>query len=138
MASRGPAAELALACLALLSSPLDDAALITVIAYTEDSAPWTTSGGACLAAQLVQSQLPQEKLADFISGPLLQSYIRPIISSAASSRLTGSGRPVQFHHNTDASQKARLDAAWKRCEPPVTTVFGWAVEKAHVRQSHSH
>ncbi|UNI20373.1 hypothetical protein JDV02_006467 [Purpureocillium takamizusanense] len=131
LASRGPAAELALACLALLSPALDDSTLLTVIAYTEDSAPWTTEGGARLAAELIQSQLDPMRLDNFISGPLLQGYIRPMISSTTCSRLTGSGRPVQFHQNTGVSRNALPDAPWKRCEPPVMTIFGWAVEKAN-------
>lgn len=135
--ARALTAELALACLELLSTtwsaPLDDQALLSIVSYTDVHDPWTTHAASCLATRLAASRLPADRLAAFIVGPLLQAYIRPIFSGS-SDKVTSLGRPVQFHGRPSSPRKPGFDNAlrWKHSDPPVTSVFLWAVKNATV------
>ena len=135
--ARALTAELALACLELLSTtwsaPLDDVALSTIVAYTNVQDPWTTEAASCLAARITASQLSVDGLAAFIVGPLLHGYVRPIFSGSTH-KVTDLGRPVQFPGGSSGPRELGLDQTprWKRSDPPVTSVFSWAVEKATV------
>ncbi|PNY29990.1 Uncharacterized protein TCAP_00065 [Tolypocladium capitatum] len=133
--ARALTAELALTCLDLLSTassaPLDDQALLSIVSYTDVRDPWTTHAASRLAARLVSSHLPADRPASFIVGPLLQAYVRPVFSGS-SDKVTSSGRPVQFHGRLSSPRKLGMDnmPCWKQSDPPVTSVFRWAVENA--------
>ncbi|OAA46266.1 tRNA nucleotidyltransferase [Metarhizium rileyi] len=78
--------EAALASLALLSSRLQDlklplSTLIAVTAHTDPHDLWTTKFGTILAQRVLASQIPGKRLADFITGPVLNQHIRVMVPS---------------------------------------------------------
>lgn len=129
-------AEAGLACLQLLSTSwscrLDDVALLSVVHYTDPEDSWTTGEAASLASRVLDRHLPGTKVADFIAGPLLQTYLRPIFSKS-SARVTAAGRPSHFLEPTDRSRPQLEPPSWKRSGLHVVSDFKWAVQASDVR-----
>ncbi|KYK61912.1 hypothetical protein DCS_03057 [Drechmeria coniospora] len=127
-------AELVLASIHILSassdSSLDDQALLCVIAYTDVRDPWTTETAFQLASRIIAANLPPSRHAEFIVGSILQTYIRPVLSASSSGKLTGSGRPSHFPSGVSNASKSAFASSWKQSNPPVTTLFHWAVKNA--------
>ncbi|KAF7558808.1 hypothetical protein G7046_g5357 [Stylonectria norvegica] len=123
------AAEAGIACLMLLSTTwshaLDDSILLSAIAYNDARDPWTTARAATVASRLIDEQLTADKRADFIIGPVLQSYLRPLFTK--SSRVTASGRPSQYPTSIGQPQPVAQIPLWKTQDPWAVTILRWAV-----------
>lgn len=127
--------EAGLACLQLLSTTwscsLDNTSLLSIVHYTDPSDQWTTEKAATLASGLLDQHLAGAELGEFIAGPLLQTYLRPIFSKS-SARVTTSGRPSHFRDPADNSTNHMAPPAWKLAGLQVVSDFHWAVRAADV------
>ncbi|CAM1511089.1 Fc.00g086020.m01.CDS01 [Cosmosporella sp. VM-42] len=124
-------AEVGLACLHMISSKwsysLDESSLLTVAAYTDSRDPWTTLKVSEVASSLLEAELKNTKKADFIAGPLLQAFLRPLFAKS-STRVTASGRPS--HYQTPIDQQGHFSEipVWKEQIPWAVSTFRWAVK----------
>ncbi|KAI9163740.1 Nucleotidyltransferase lcsQ [Paramyrothecium foliicola] len=129
-------AEVALACLCIILADqpasaqfcLSDAALLSIITYANATDAWATRKAASLATQLLDSQLLGDKLTQFIVGPLLRDYFRPLFSKS-SARVTSSGRPSYYAEATHDSPPGIETPSWKNGGDGsiVLSRFRWAV-----------
>ncbi|KAH0496594.1 hypothetical protein TgHK011_003946 [Trichoderma gracile] len=139
--TRSQAAEAGLAILTLItllhppssstSLPLDNAALIRIVTYTDDNVPWATPQSARLANRLLETSLTDDAKRDtFIIQSLLSDTLRPqFAKSSSSTRLTPSGRPLQVPHQPTGRQPgAQLDSLAQEHEKlHAASSFQWAV-----------
>ncbi|KAL6881515.1 hypothetical protein J3F83DRAFT_61271 [Trichoderma novae-zelandiae] len=137
---RSLAAEVGLALLVLISLlhtlpssssaplPLDDAALIHVVAYTDTDDPWTTTESSRLATRLLETSLADDKLDTFVTQRLLHDTLRPRFAKS-SARLTASGRPLQVPQQPRGRQPGtQLDSISQAHEKlHAASSFQWAV-----------
>ncbi|TFA97521.1 hypothetical protein CCMA1212_010768 [Trichoderma ghanense] len=138
--TRSLTAEVGLALLILISLlpapssnplPLDDAALIRIVAYTDENDPWTTTQSARLASRLLETSLTDDSKRDtFIIQSLLNDTLRPQFAKSSSTRLTPSGRPLQVPHQPSGRQQPGTQLASLSQEHEklhAASSFQWAV-----------
>ncbi|KAL7814312.1 hypothetical protein V8C44DRAFT_357161 [Trichoderma aethiopicum] len=138
--TRSQAAEVGLAILTLISllqppssstpPPLDNAALIHIVTYTDDNDPWTTTQSSRLATRLLESSLAgDEKRDTFITQSLLNDTLRPQFAKSSSTRLAPSGRPLQVPQQPSGRQPGiQLDSVSQEHEKlHAASSFKWAV-----------
>ncbi|KAL6365377.1 hypothetical protein LRP88_01367 [Fusarium phalaenopsidis] len=122
--------EAGLACLSVLSSKysfaLDEDTRLKLIRVTDARDPWTTSISATTATELLVQQLTDEKMPDFIVGPVLQKTLKPLFTRQ-SSRITASGRPSQYSTAGDRPRMFEEVQTWKDEAPWAETAIQWAV-----------
>ncbi|KAF4970868.1 hypothetical protein FZEAL_9961 [Fusarium zealandicum] len=126
--------EAGIACLSLLCSRyylnLDGNTLLKIVSVTGTQDPWTTSITATVASDILNIQLPEDKLANFIVGPILQESLKPLFTRP-SSRITASGRPSQYAPVQDRHQQLPEAQPWKHQAPWAVSALQWAVSMAH-------
>ncbi|KAH6889092.1 hypothetical protein B0T10DRAFT_459759 [Thelonectria olida] len=124
------ATEAGIACLQLLSllpsCCLDDSTLLKVVACTDARDAWTTGKAASVASDLLQAQLTKERLDDFVVGPVLQAFLKPLFAKS-SSRVTESGRPNHYYGTTDPRHQHAKTTSWKSDAPWAMSTARWAV-----------
>ncbi|RDL40006.1 uncharacterized protein BP5553_04346 [Venustampulla echinocandica] len=117
------------------SSPqktLDPQILLSLIAFTNPSDPWTTQAASDTAHSLLSKYTAQTLTSDFIISFLLQSFIRPLYSKSKPTSITSAGRkampssapPKRF----EAADLDRSSKPWKYEVVYSITIFKWAVE----------
>ncbi|KPM40086.1 hypothetical protein AK830_g6462 [Neonectria ditissima] len=123
-------AEAGIACLSLISSTqpynIDDSTLLTVVAFTDSRDPWTTKKASSLALDLLSAQLSDKKLADFVIGPILQTFLKPLFAKS-SLRTTASGRPAHYQTVPDKSPQPGKISSWKDHAPWAVSTLRWAI-----------
>lgn len=133
--SHALAAEAGIASLYLLSSSphryLDESILVKLVVFTDAQGLWTTPTAASVASTILDEQLTDEKLSQFIVGPVLQLSLRPMLAKS-SSRITASGRPAQYASADDGSLQPGTSQTWQNQAPWVISMMQWAVSKAEV------
>ncbi|KAL0933036.1 poly polymerase protein [Colletotrichum truncatum] len=120
------------------SAVIDDATLLSAIAYTDSGAIWSTENVAFIAKELLDNALISDRKYDFIKSVLLEDFIRPIFSQFSSDRLTSSGRKSHYGGKSDhdhGSQHVSIGSVemtpWKNTQLHAVTVFAWAVEQSY-------
>lgn len=136
---------------------LSDAALLTVISFTDLSDPWTTPDAHELATSLLERQLsgrrsgsnsnsssssssnddlPQQ---EFLVEYILKTYLRPLFSKSRPKTVTASGRKAEFPDEHDPhrglSDETRDVKPWKYVDHRVITVFSWTVQNSDASTS---
>jgi hypothetical protein len=113
---------------------LDPKILISLIAYTSPSDPWTTPTTIQLAKYLLNLYTSQTHSQDFIL-TLLNAFIRPLFSHSKPSTITSTGRKAM----PSSAPPPRYDAAAEKTSKPwkyeavyAFRAFAWAVENAPV------
>ncbi|KAH7171548.1 tRNA nucleotidyltransferase [Dactylonectria macrodidyma] len=123
--------EAGIACLQLLSLTwsysLDDATLLKVVAFTDCRDPWTTKKAASVASELLRTQLTATRAVEFVVGPVLQTFIKPLFAKP-SSRITASGRPARYQTPPQRGQLPPKTSSWKDHAPWVVSTLRWAVD----------
>lgn len=127
-------AEAALALILMLCSAsqcrLEDSSLLDVAAYTDPRDPWSHTKSAELATDLLAKQITggEEKRA-FITGPVLQGYLKPLFSHS-STRVTASGRPSYYQAAPQPHQPLSEKPYWKKQAPWAIAVTRWVVKES--------
>lgn len=128
--------EAGIACLYLLSSlpscTLDDSTVLKLVAFTDTQDPWTIEQAYGVAWKILLTHLSTERLQDFVLGPVLQDFLKPLFARS-SSRVTESGRPDRYYGTTDPRNQQTKTASWKTSAPWAITTTRWAVERSCVR-----
>ncbi|KAK3182059.1 hypothetical protein K4F52_006624 [Lecanicillium sp. MT-2017a] len=129
--------EAAIAALLTLASKsptaLPKEALVAASAYTNPDDKWSSETSAQLASSLLATSLDtEEERQDFIVGPVLQSYLRPIFSKGSgNTSVTAEGRPAAFREPAQNAPRPPAEAAWKEAGPQVVSIFQSAVTSAN-------
>ncbi len=139
--SRAPA-DAGLKALQLLSkmSPtrLDDQALLTLVAFTDESEGWSGAETAQIAREVLQHELdtPGDDTQFFVLKTVLEQYIRPLFSKARSATVTASGRRAAYADTADQASglpdETRRTKPWKYEDLRALAVLAWAVDEASV------
>ncbi|KAH7163633.1 hypothetical protein B0J13DRAFT_580686 [Dactylonectria estremocensis] len=124
-------AEAGIACLQLISLTwsysLDDSTLLKVVAFTDCRDPWATEKAASVASELLRTQLTANRVVEFVVGPVLQTFIKPLFAKS-SSRVTTSGRPTQYQATPERGQQPPKTSSWKDHAPWAVSTMRWAVD----------
>lgn len=128
-------AEAGIACLHLLSLTwsysLDDSTLLKVVAFTDPRDSWTTVKAAGVASGLLQTQLSAVRKTEFIVGPILQTFLKPLFAKS-SSRVTASGRPAHYQATAERGRHPPAASSWKGHAPWAVSTLRWAVDASEV------
>lgn len=135
-----PAAEAGLRALGLLAQKLpgrlDDAALLTTIAFADESEPWATEATFKLASDLLTQQLDEDTVkGQFIAEAVLRDYLRPLFSKSRPATVTASGRKAEYidpERQSGLPDDSRKTKPWKYEDLRAIPVLSWAVEAADV------
>ncbi|KAH6989424.1 hypothetical protein BKA56DRAFT_611684 [Ilyonectria sp. MPI-CAGE-AT-0026] len=136
-------AEAGIACLHLLSLTwsysLDDSTLLKVVAFTDPRDSWTTIKAAGVASGLLQTQLSTVRKTEFIVGPILQTFLKPLFAKS-SSRVTASGRPAHYQETAERGRQPAAASSWKGHAPWAVSTLRWAVDasESNLMQDHWH
>jgi hypothetical protein len=110
--------------------------LLMITAYTDPSAPWSTSSASRASLSLL-SALSPDKISRFIVDTVLQHHLRRIFSQTTY-KVTSSGRPSRYPEQdaraAEAAARGGIDEPpWKtgRGLTAVST-FAWAVAASEV------
>lgn len=115
----------------------DPQILISIIAFTDASDPWTSLASARRAGDLV-GMYPEQGLitSEFLADSLLRDLIRPLFSKSKPTAITSTGRkamptsaPSRRFEAVDLDPKSK---PWKYEAVYAVTVFSWAVSHAEV------
>lgn len=120
---------------------LCDEALLTIVAFADETQDWGAPETAAIAAVLLlgqlltASRLTQEQ---FISETILQRHLRPLFSRSKPASLTASGRKAAYADSSAArGQSIPDDTAqtkpWKYTDLRAIPAVAWAVSHADVR-----
>jgi hypothetical protein len=119
------------------SNPIiDNTILLSALAFTDDSDPWTTPLACTQALTFLSQHTSQTHSASFLVTYLLQSVIRPLFSKSRPSTVTASGRKAMpsslppKHHDFTAEQTSK---PWKYEAPYSLALLEFCVENVSVR-----
>lgn len=122
----------------LLSSPsiISNQELLSALAFTSSSDPWTDGANIQLSDQFLSNNDRQAKDPGFIVNYLLQTTLRPLFSKSRPDTITESGRKAmpssaparRYDFVQEKSQKP-----WKYEAPYSIAVLEWVVKVASVR-----
>ncbi|PMD29993.1 hypothetical protein L207DRAFT_642083 [Hyaloscypha variabilis F] len=111
--------------------PIDNAILLSVLTFTNDEDPWTTSSARSQALNFLSHYTSQTHSSSFLITYLLQSVIRPLFSKSRPSTITSSGRKAMpsslppKHHDFTAEQTSK---PWKYSAPYSLALLEFAVQ----------
>ena len=119
-----------------LPGRLDDAALLTTIAFADESEPWATEATSKLASELLTQQLDEDTVKrQFIAEAILRDYLRPLFSKSRPATVTASGRKAEYidpERQSGLPDDSRKTKPWKYEDLRAIPVLSWAVEAADV------
>lgn len=124
------ASLLLLACCTSQEFKLSTPMLVAVTACTDTHDSWTTETGAALAQRIISSQVPEQRLMDFITGPVLNQQVREILSSP-----TGAVYLESPHPGSSSSSSSSDSTTGLADYEHVAAVLKWAIEMAKVCSS---
>jgi hypothetical protein len=119
-------------------SSVDPRILISLIGYTNEQDPWTTSSFITLSQSTLRRFKTQAESSDFIIKDIFTDYIRPLfLKTKKLESITTSGRKAM----PSSAPSARFNAAneldhknmpWRYDLVYTVTVLGWAIENIAV------
>lgn len=117
----------------------DAQTVLTIMALSDASQPWTTDAAAEMAAQLLADYFrPKDAVKQqWIVDSILKQYLRPLFARARPATVTASGRKAEFvsqenDRRTDGTENSESPQAkpWKFVDLRAVSVFAWAVNEA--------
>lgn len=114
---------------------LDKDGLVTLIALSDPSEPWSTPTTAARASELLSSQLSTLDTTDFLVESILKAYLQPLFYRSRPSTVTATGRKAEFPED-DLDRKqglpddSRRTKPWKYSDLRSIPVLAWAIDRA--------
>lgn len=114
----------------------DDDVLLAIIPYAD--ATFTTSTGGLIetSSSIISRQLSRRDRTNFIVSSLLETAIKPHLSTWSSTRLTAAGRAAEYEDTGTRNTHIDLGTSppWAGQGNTMISLFQWALKNSDVRQ----
>ena len=116
-------------------TPFDDDVLLAIIPYAAGSSDLPGNVGTDVVPKILSRQFSRRSKSDFIVSVLLETAIRPHLTSWSSSRLTATGRVAAYENMASRSAPVDLKTTppWAGEGSAMVPLFQWALNESDVR-----